>query len=223
MQMEVTPALILGMWSAGMAGGAAAVSSWQIVGPGFNWLLSFIVVVAGLATASSGDTALAAAATAIALLAGVAARNRRLAAGLFALAALGYLAGAIGDGGIVPTVTGAVFLGGMTSEMALGHWYLVDPRLPRSALRRLSLGAGIGMGLDVVVMSALGAFGSGDTVMIGAFVALAVLSVLLVAGVWFSLQEPSYSGVMAATGLSYLGVLTAFGVVVVGRLLVAGR
>lgn len=221
--MEVTPALILGMWAAGMAGGAAAVSSWEVVGPGFNWLLSSIVVVAGGATALSGDTALGTAATAAALVAGITARNRKLAAGFFALAALGYLAAGIGDGGVVPTVTGTILLGGMTSEMALGHWYLVDPRLPRSALQRLALGAGIGVGLDVLVIAALGAFGSGDTVMIGAFVALAVLSVLLVAGVWFSLKEPAYSGVMAATGLSYLGLLTAFGVVVVGRLLVAGR
>ena len=49
-----------------------------------------------------------------------------------------------------------------------------------------------------------------------------VMTGLLVAAVWFSLKEPAYSGVMAATGLSYLGVLTAFGVVVVGRLLIAG-
>ena len=58
--------------------------------------------------------------------------------------------------------------------------------------------------------------------MIGALVALSVMTGLLVVAVWFSLKEPSYSGVMAATGLSYLGVLTTFGVVVVGRLLVAG-
>ncbi len=48
---------------------------------------------------------------------------------------------------------------------------------------------------------------------------LTLVSALLVAGVSFALREPFYSGVMAATGLSYLAVLTAFGVVVVGRLL----
>ena len=72
-------------------------------------------------------------------------------------------------------------------------------------------------------MAVAGAFGAGDGVMIAAYVALAVLTGLLVAAVWFSLRETGYSGVMAATGLSYLGVLTSFGVVVVGRLLVAGR
>jgi hypothetical protein len=58
--------------------------------------------------------------------------------------------------------------------------------------------------------------------MLGAMGAVTIMTGLLVTGVWFSLKEPSYSGVMAATGLSYLGVLTAFGVVVAGRLLVAG-
>jgi hypothetical protein len=72
------------------------------------------------------------------------------------------------------------------------------------------------------VVSLLGAFGGGDGVMIGAMVAVSAMSALLIAAVWFSLKEQAYSGVMAATGLSYLGVLTVFGVVVIGRLLVTG-
>ena len=40
--------------------------------------------------------------------------------------------------------------------------------------------------------------------------------------VWASLGEQGYSGVMAATGLSYLATLTATGAAVVGRLLVDG-
>ena len=58
--------------------------------------------------------------------------------------------------------------------------------------------------------------------MIAAMVALSGMTAILVAAVWFSLRETGYSGVMAATGLSYLGVLTAFGAAVVGRQLVAG-
>lgn len=123
---------------------------------------------------------------------------------------------------MIPSITGAVLLGGISSEMMLGHWFLIDPRLPRWALQRLDLIAAIGLGGDVIVLTALGAFGAGDWVMIAAMAALSVMTALLVAGVWFSLREPGYSGVMAATGLSYLGVLTALGTVVVGRLLVAG-
>lgn len=220
--MDVTPTLILSMWTAGMAGGAAVVSYWGIVGPGFNWLLAAVVVVAGGATALSGNLAIGMVATVFALVAGITGRSHKLASTCFAFAGLGFLAIAAATG-VVPALSGAILLGGMTSEMALGHWFLVDPRLPRAALQRLALAAGIGVGVDVAVMAGWGAFGAGDAVMTGAFAALAVLAALLAAGVWFSLKEPGYSGVMAATGLSYLGVLTAFGVVVVGRLLVAGR
>lgn len=220
--MEVTPALILAMWTAGMAGGAAAVSYSKIVGAGYNWLLSSVVVVVGVATAAAGDVVIGSVAAVAALGAGLVAQNHRVAAGLFAVAAMSHLIVAIDRGGFAQAVTGTLLLGGMTSEMLLGHWFLVDPRLPRVALRRLDIAAGAGVVLDLAVIGALGAFGSGDSVMMAALAALALMSLLLVVGVWFSLKEPAYSGVMAATGLSYLGVLTSFGVVVVGRLLIAG-
>lgn len=220
--MDVTPALILAMWTAGLAGGASVVSYWAIVGPGYNWLLSGVVVLVGGATALSGNVALGLLATGFAFAAGVLGRRRRVAAALFAVAAVGHLLVAIGEGGVIAALSGTLLLGAMTSEMLLGHWFLVDPQLPRWALQRLDLATGVGLGADIAVIAALGAFGTGDAVMIGAFAALAIMSGLLVAAVWFSLKEPAYSGVMAATGLSYLGVLTSFGVVVVGRLLVAG-
>ncbi len=220
--MEVTPALVLAMWTAGMAGGGALVSYWAIVGPGFGWLTSGVVVVVGGATAFAGDTFVGLVATVFALGAGVTARHHRLAAALFTAASLGYLAVAVPEGGVIASITGAVFLGGMTTEMLLGHWFLIDPQLPRPALQRLDLIAGGALVADVGVISALGALGAGDVVMLAAMGAVTIMTGLLVTGVWFSLKEPSYSGVMAATGLSYLGVLTAFGVVVAGRLLIAG-
>jgi hypothetical protein len=220
--MEVTPALILAMWTAGMAGGAAVVSQWGIVGPGYGWLTSAVITIAGGVTALAGGSPIGVLATLAALVAGLMARRQRIAAVLFAVAALGFLAVAVPDGGFFAAISGSVLLGGMTSEMLLGHWFLVDPQLPRWALRRLGVVAGIGLVAEVVVVVALGAFGSSDTVMIAALAALAAMTALLVAAVWFSLKETGYSGVMAATGLSYLGVLTTFGVVVVGRLLVEG-
>jgi hypothetical protein len=220
--MDVTPALILAMWVAGMAGGAAVVSYWSIVGPGYSWLLSAVVVIIGGATALAGDVTIGGIATVAALGAGLTARRHQTAAILFAAAAIGHLVVAMDAGGIVQAITGTLLLGGMTSEMLLGHWFLVDPQLPRWALQRLDLAAGAGLVLDLVVVAGHGAFGTGDTVMIAALVALSVLAGLLVAAVWYSLKEPGYSGVMAATGLSYLGVLATFGVAVVGRLLVTG-
>lgn len=205
-----------------MAGGAAAVSYWTIVGPGYNWLLAAVLVVVGGATSIAGGAWLGLVATMAALAAVIYARRHRPAALLFAVAAISHFLIAVDDGGLAQAISGAVLLGGTTSVMLLGHWFLVDPRLPRRALQRLDLATAIGLVGEVVVIAVLGAFGSGDTVMIAALVALTVLTGLLTAAVWFSLKEPAYSGVMAATGLSYLGVLTAFGVVVVGRLLVAG-
>ncbi len=96
--MEVTPALVLAMWTAGMAGGGALVSYWAIVGPGFGWLTSGVVVVVGGATAFAGDTFVGLVATVFALGAGVTARHHRLAAALFAAASLGYLAVAVPEG-----------------------------------------------------------------------------------------------------------------------------
>ena len=220
--MEVTPALVLAMWSSGLAGGAALVSSWRIVGPGYSWLAAAVVAVVGGATAVAAGSPLGVVASLAAVVAGIAARNQSLTTALFALAGLGLLGVAVPDGGVIPSITGAILLGGITAEMMLGHWFLVDPRLPRWALQRLALIAGLGLVTDVIVLTALGAFGAGDAVMIAAMVALSAMTALLIAGVWFSLRETGYSGVMAATGLSYLGVLTAFGAAVAGRMLVAG-
>lgn len=210
------------MWGSGLAAGAALVLSWRVVGPGYGWLSAAVVTLVGGATALAAGSALGAVAAIAALLAGLLARNQRVATALFVIAGLGLLGVAIPDGGVIPSITGAVFLGGMTAEMMLGHWFLVDPRLPRWALQRLDLIAAAGLVADVAVLAALGAFGADDGVMIAAMVALSVMTALLIAGVWFSLRETGYSGVMAATGLSYLGVLTAFGAAVVGRMLVAG-
>jgi hypothetical protein len=116
-------------------------------------------------------------------------------------------------------VTGALALGGTTTEMLLGHWYLIDPKLPRWALRRLdAVGIG-GLVLDTLYVIALGGL-SGAGVLAWAYLGLALMSILMMVGVWFSIGEKGYEGVMAATGLSYLSVLTALGAVAMGRFLV---
>jgi hypothetical protein len=55
-----------------------------------------------------------------------------------------------------------------------------------------------------------------------AYLGLLVMSLLLMIGVLGALRYPAYSGVMAATGLSYLAVLTTLGAVFLGRAVVAG-
>ncbi|MFQ5948151.1 MAG: hypothetical protein ACE5KX_04765, partial [Acidimicrobiia bacterium] len=201
------------MWASGVAGGAAAVSWWRVIGPGFVWLaggITLLVGAAGLGVGAGSWAAVGTAATVVAIALG---RSPDKAGVGLALASLGYLIAAAGDGGLVPSATGALLLGGVTTEMLLGHWYLVDPRLPRWALRRLDFAAGIGVLADAASMVAREAFpwAPGDDVIGWGYVAVAVATLVLMTAVWFSLGERGYSGVMAATGLSYLAVLTAFG------------
>lgn len=219
--LDLNPALVLSMWTAGIAAGAALVSWWAIVGPGFTWLTAGVLVLTGVAAAVSGADALGWLGAFAALAAGVLARRRVAVSVLFTASAILLLTAAIADSPVLPAVSGALFLGGVTAEMLLGHWYLVDPKLPRWALQRLIIGAGAALVADALYLMAEGAlnWGAGDEVLGWAFLMLALVSGLLVTGVSFALREPFYSGVMAATGLSYLAVLTAFGVVVVGRLL----
>lgn len=132
-------------------------------------------------------------------------------------AAVALVGLASADIGILSALAGAAFLGGVTSEMLLGHWYLVDPRLPRWALFRLDIAAGIALVGEAGLLVVDGVLGGDDSLFVWTFAILAIATLALLVGVWFSLEEPSYPGVMAATGLSYLAVLTSLGVAVVGR------
>ncbi|MDJ0960589.1 MAG: hypothetical protein QNJ88_08025 [Acidimicrobiia bacterium] len=214
------------MWTAGVAGGGAVVAWWRVVGPGFTWLTGGTVALFGVGVAVFAEDPTGYVGVALAIGAMIVGRNQRLAAAFFGTSAVVLFVAALGSfsdigSAFLPAVTGTVFLGAITTEMMLGHWYLVDPRLPRWALQRLDLAAGAGLLGDflwAVVQGALDWVPT-DAVLGWAFIALALFSFLLVIAVWYALQEPNYTGVMAATGLSYLAVLTSFGVVVLGRLL----
>jgi hypothetical protein len=222
--LDLTPALVLSMWTAGLAAGGAAVVWWRIVGPGYTWLVAGVVAAMAAFAGAAGGGAGAWLGLVAALAAGIAARRAEWSAGAFAVGAAGLAAAAWTDSPIALVFTGALFAGGVTSEMLLGHWYLVDPRLPRWALHRLALAGGVGLLADAgIVIGRLVTSGNQSDAVFGwAYLALAVMTGLLILGVWFSLKEPSYTGVMAATGLSYLAVLTALGTLVVGRLVAYG-
>lgn len=180
------------------------------------------LLLGGAAWASGGGLPAGIATIALLAAAGTARRPRAAAVG-FGIASLGFFIVSASLGTFWVAVTGAVALGGVTHEMLLGHWYLVDPRLPRRPLRRLALAAMTGIVLDTVILAWQGALSWSATESgIGwAFLGLSVLSLLLVLAVWLALNEPAYSAVMAATGLSYLAVLTVIGAGVAGRALVA--
>ena len=145
---------------------------------------------------------------------------------------IGLVAASLGGGGnqLVQTariLVGAAFLGSVTDAMLLGHWYLVQPGLRREPLLELVSWLGKIWPLEVGLLliptgmwSVLsGAVDDGYGGMLGWFwAACAVMTIVLVVITRAALRERQYAAVMAATGLLYLAILTAFGTDVVARL-----
>lgn len=125
-------------------------------------------------------------------------------------------------------IVGAVFLGAVSDAMLLGHWYLVQPGMPRKLLNQLTNVLLVVWPLEILVfllptgmISVLnGSIDDGWNGVLGWFwLACASLTGVLA---WFTraaLRERSYSAVMAATGLSYLAILTGFGTDLIARAL----
>jgi len=215
------PMFVLAAWAAGIGLAGAGVTVRAVVGPGFTWLASATAVLIGVWGALGGEPLAVAAVAATAVGGGLVSWNRTVSglalaagAGLFALQAMSY-------GGPILAVTAVIALGGITSEMLLGHWYLVDPTLSRLVLRLLALTGAIGVVVDSVMVSVIldgPATGMGQAI----FWVLAATTVGLMLAVLGALRYPAYSGVMAATGLSYLAVLPGLAVEFMGRVMAAG-
>lgn len=222
--MDVTPALVLAMWAAGLAAGVAVVARWNIVGPGYTWLTGGVTLLLGVPAAASSGSPMAWFGVGAALVAVFGARRPPVASAAAAVAAITFLVVSAAEAYPVAAVSGAVFLGAVTTEMMLGHWYLVDPRLPRWALRRLAWVGVAAAVVDLAVLAVGGVFpwAAVDGALGIGFVVLGLTSGVLMLAVIGALKEQGYSGVMAATGLSYLALLTAIGAAIVGRLLLDG-
>lgn len=213
------PGFILVAWSAGLALVSGLVALARLVGPGFTWVAGSVAALIGLAGAFGDDTWWVRLGLILLALGLIWARNRQL-SGMFQVAAgVALVIQAIQVGAWAPALSATMALGGVTGEMLLGHWYLVDPRLPRWALKSLAVVGIVGLVADSLVLTVAGLPAGGATV---AFWVLMGTSVVLMAAVHASLRYQAYSGVMAATGLSYLAVLTSLGGVFLGRVLVAG-
>jgi hypothetical protein len=132
---------------------------------------------------------------------------------------------------VARTVVGALFLGSVSDAMLLGHWYLVQPGLPRAPLLELVRWTGWVWPAEVVLLLVptgmfsvwSGSIDDGYGGMLGWFwAACAVTTIGLVFVTRAALKERAYSAVMAATGLLYLAILTAFGTDLVARAVLAG-
>jgi hypothetical protein len=150
--------------------------------------------------------------------------------GVPGLIAAGVAAGDPALLSVARVLVGAAFLGSISDGMLLGHWYLVQPGLARRPLLEMVRWTGIIWPFEILVMlwpvgmvSVLnGTIDDGYNGVLGWFwVACAVTTIGLVVVTRAALRERYYSAVMAATGLLYLAILTAFGTDLVARAVLA--
>jgi len=150
--------------------------------------------------------------------------------GLLGLVAAGIAAGDPAPLSVARVVIGALFLGAVSDAMLLGHWYLVQPGLARRPLLELVRWTGWVWPAEILVllwpvgMASVwtGSVDDGWGGTLGWFwVACALTTLGLVFVTRAALRERYYSAVMAATGLLYLAILTAFGTDLVARAVLA--
>ena len=146
-------------------------------------------------------------------------------------AAIGVVAAAVFAGGpyalaALRLLVGAAFLGAISDAMLLGHWYLVQPGLRRDALKDLVRWTAIVWPFEVAVfLWPIGMVQVIDSTVSDGYhgllgwiwIACAVTTIALIGLTWLALKERYYSAVMAATGLLYLAILTAFGTDLIAR------
>lgn len=215
------------------------------MGAGYGWLMrsTFLLLAGGAAAAGFYNDIIivrevAAIGCALTALLTMKRKNARWDLLAPAIGIIGVIAGAIdaahGAGGItvnlLRVLVGTAFLGAVSDAMLLGHWYLVQPGLPRSILGELVTALRWITPFEIIVMllptgmfSVLaGSVDDGWGGMLGWFwVACAISTIVLTEVTRAALREKFYSAVMAATGLLYLAILTAFGTDLVARAVLA--
>ncbi len=148
-----------------------------------------------------------------------------------AIGTVGLVAAALDAGGntlvaLLRTLIGAAFIGAISDGMLLGHWYLVQPGLPRKLLNEMVTALAWLWPLEVgalllptgMISVWVGDVDDGWGGLLGWMWAMcAITTIVLIMVTRAALKERYYSAVMAATGLLYLAILTAFGTDIVAR------
>jgi hypothetical protein len=149
---------------------------------------------------------------------------------------VGLIAAGLASGGnpalaVARLLIGAAFLGAVSDAMLLGHWYLVQPGMPRKYLGELVTWLIRLWPLEIALLLVptgmfsvfAGTIDDGWNGMLAwMWAGCAVLTIGLSLVTKVVLKEREYSAVMAATGLLYLAILTAFGTDLVARAVLAG-
>ncbi|MFN8016242.1 MAG: hypothetical protein U0R17_06530 [Acidimicrobiia bacterium] len=123
-------------------------------------------------------------------------------------------------------VIGGTVLGGITTTMLLGHWYLVQPGLTRKPISKLTKTFIFVLLVDILlwllpksmfhVINGTISDGWGGTLGY-MWIGSCVTTLALLIAAYKALQEKSYSAVMATTGLLYLAILVSNGVELIPR------
>ena len=104
------------------------------------------------------------------------------------------------------------------SLMMIGHWFLVDPTINREGMKNIAkFSMYLSLILSFLVFTNIYESNSnffnlvGNNLLNNVIIFLYLSAGILSFGSFKSLQEKSYTGVMASTGLSYLSLIVSLG------------
>jgi len=102
-------------------------------------------------------------------------------------------------------------ISGVFSLMMIGHWFLVDPTISKEGMKKIATVTSVQPLLIIPLI-----YFNYLTTDIGDVYKLVIMFLYLTTGIlsfasYKSLNEKSYTGVMAATGLSYLSLIVSIG------------
>jgi len=112
---------------------------------------------------------------------------------------------------LITTFLPVTLVSGIFSLMMIGHWFLVDPTITRIGMKNIARSSMLIAGLLCLMITTGLVSLEITTLYKNIIVGLYISSFILSLGSLMSLNETSYTGVMAATGLSYLSLLVSLG------------
>jgi hypothetical protein len=112
---------------------------------------------------------------------------------------------------LITTFLPVTLVSGIFSLMMIGHWFLVDPTITRIGMKNIARSSMLIAGLLCLLITTGLISLEITTLYKNIIVGLYISSFILSLGSLKSLNETSYTGVMAATGLSYLSLLVSLG------------
>ena len=120
--------------------------------------------------------------------------------------------------GNVNSIFPILLISSVFSLMMIGHWFLVDPTIDRSGMKNIAkFSVYLSVILSVSVFTNIYESNSeffnlvGNDLLNNVIIFLYLSAAVLSFGSFKSLQEKSYTGVMASTGLSYLSLIVSLG------------